>query len=53
MIYDTSVDRIQGKVLEGKRITPEEAVRLYRTMSLPEIGALADAVRQRSIRTGA
>jgi len=47
MIYDTSVDRLQGKVLDGERITPEEALRLYRTTSLPEIGALADAVRQR------
>lgn len=47
MIYDTSFDRLQGKVLDGDRITPAEALRLYRTMSLPEIGALADAVRQR------
>jgi len=47
MIYDTSVDKIQGKVLDGVRITPEEAVRLYRTSTLPELGALADAVRQR------
>ncbi|HUK83277.1 MAG TPA: cyclic dehypoxanthinyl futalosine synthase [Verrucomicrobiae bacterium] len=47
MIYDTSVDKIQGKVFDGVRITPEEAVRLYRTSTLPELGALADAVRQR------
>ncbi|MEI6085041.1 MAG: cyclic dehypoxanthinyl futalosine synthase [Verrucomicrobiota bacterium] len=47
MIYDTSLDLIQGKVIDGERITPAEALRLYRTTSLPEIGALADAVRQR------
>src|SRR5271169_2070950 len=59
MIYDTSVeardgtltppdiDRIQGKVFDGERITPEEAVRLYHGLTLPELGALADAVRER------
>ena len=47
MIYDTSVDTIQDKVLGGERITSEEALRLYRSMALPELGALADAVRQR------
>jgi cyclic dehypoxanthinyl futalosine synthase len=47
MICDTSVDRIEDKVLAGERITPDEALRLYRSLSLPEIGALADAVRQR------
>ncbi len=47
MIYDTSVDTIQEKVLDGVRITPGEAVRLYRALPLPELGVLADAVRQR------
>jgi len=47
MIYDTSVDTIQDKVLAGERIVPDEAVRLYRQATLPELGALADAVRQR------
>jgi len=47
MIYDTSVDRIQEKVLDGGRITAEEAARLYRALTLPEIGALAQAVRRR------
>ncbi len=47
MIYDTSVDVIQEKVLEGGRIAPEEAQRLYHRLTLPELGALADAVRQR------
>jgi cyclic dehypoxanthinyl futalosine synthase len=47
MIYDTALDTIQGKVLDGERITPEEAARLYRSTTLPELGALADAVRQR------
>src|SRR6266436_6056152 len=47
MIYDTSADTIQEKVLGGERITSEEALRLYRALPLPELGALADAVRQR------
>ena len=38
---------IQDKVLGGERIAPEEALRLYRGLTLPELGALADAVRQR------
>ncbi|HVM62161.1 MAG TPA: cyclic dehypoxanthinyl futalosine synthase [Verrucomicrobiae bacterium] len=47
MIYDTSLDTIQGKVLDGVRITAEEAVQLYRALTLPELGALADTVRER------
>jgi len=60
MICDTSVEtpasetlappeieRIQDKVLGGERITSEEALRLYRGLTLPELGALADAVRRR------
>jgi len=31
----------------GGRITPSEALELYRELSLPELGALADAVRHR------
>jgi cyclic dehypoxanthinyl futalosine synthase len=42
MICDLSVD----KVLAGERIDSEEALELYR-LPLPELGALADAVRQR------
>src|ERR1700687_5032602 len=47
MIYDTSLDLIQGKVFDGERITPEEAGGLYRGMTLPELGALADVTRMR------
>src|SRR5579862_5826981 len=47
MIYDTSLDTIQDKVIGGERITSEEAVRLYHALTLPELGALADAVRER------
>src|SRR6202162_5348103 len=47
MIYDTSLDTIQGKVCDGVRITPAEAVRLYHALTLPELGALADVVRER------
>ena len=46
MICDTSLDMIQGKVLDGARISAEEAVRLYRGLTLPELGSLADAVRE-------
>jgi cyclic dehypoxanthinyl futalosine synthase len=41
------LERIQDKVLGGERIGSEEALRLYRGLTLPELGALADAVRQR------
>ncbi len=47
MIYDTSLDVIQGKVVDGARISSEEAVRLYHGLTLPELGALADVVRER------
>ncbi len=47
MICDTSVDVIQDKVLAGERIEPEEALELYRSLSLTELGALAHAVRLR------
>ncbi len=38
---------MQQKVLDGERISSEEAVRLQEALSLPELGALADSVRQR------
>ncbi|HUJ73161.1 MAG TPA: radical SAM protein, partial [Verrucomicrobiae bacterium] len=41
------LEQIQDRVLGGERITSEEALRLYRGFALPELGALADAVRQR------
>ena len=47
MMDNTAVDSIEDKVLAGVRITPDEALELYRTLNLPELGALADAVRQR------
>src|SRR5437867_6631018 len=47
MIYDTSVDTIQDKVLDGARITAADALRLCRVLTLPELGALADTVRER------
>src|SRR5947209_18319800 len=37
-------DALSDKVLEGKRISPEEALQLY-TMPLEELGALANARR--------
>ena len=42
-----SVESAVDKVLDGDRITPAEARELYDGLTLPEIGALADAVRQR------
>jgi len=47
MIYDTSLDGIQNKVWDGERISSEEAVQLYHALTLPELGALADRVRDR------
>lgn len=41
MIYDPSLDALEGKILDGARISPEEALRLYRSCSLEELGALA------------
>jgi len=42
-----AVEVIEEKVLSGERIASEEALRLGRALSLPELGALADAVRER------
>ncbi len=46
MIYDLSMDRIQGEILDGKRISSEEALQLYRQCSLDELGMLADERRK-------
>ena len=40
-------ERIEGKVLAGERITPEEAVTLLESESLSELGLMADLVRRR------
>ena len=45
MIYDRSLDDLLQKVWDGQRITPAEALRLYR-LPLEELGALADRRRQ-------
>jgi len=42
-----TLEHIQNKVLDGARIAPSEALQLYQELSLPELGALADVVRQR------
>ncbi len=42
-----TAEYIQNKVLDGARIEPAEVLQLYRDLPLPELGALADAVRQR------
>ncbi|MFZ2639363.1 MAG: cyclic dehypoxanthinyl futalosine synthase [Verrucomicrobiia bacterium] len=46
MTGDATLDRIIGAVLDGGRITTEDALRLYRSLSLCELGLLADARRQ-------
>ena len=40
------LEHIQNAVLDGARITTDEAFQLYRELPLPELGALADTVRQ-------
>lgn len=47
VIYDPSLDELQGKVLDGARITAAEALRLYRACTLEELGALAHERRRR------
>jgi len=47
MSCDLSVEALQDKVVDGGRVTADEALALYRGLTLPEIGALADMVRQR------
>ncbi len=47
MIYDTSLDRIVDRVINGDRLSVDDALRLYRSTSLADLGALADTVRQR------
>jgi len=46
VIYDPSLENLQGKVLDGERISPEEALHLYRMSSLEELGALAHERRK-------
>jgi cyclic dehypoxanthinyl futalosine synthase len=45
VIYDASLDELLQKVWDGKRISPAEALRLYK-LPLEELGALADRRRQ-------
>jgi cyclic dehypoxanthinyl futalosine synthase len=45
VICDTSVDELAQSVWDGKRIAPDEALRLYQ-LPLEELGALADRRRQ-------
>ncbi|EDP76391.1 cyclic dehypoxanthinyl futalosine synthase [Hydrogenivirga sp. 128-5-R1-1] len=42
-----SIDYIKDKVINGERITPEEALELYRNSDLTTLGMLADLVRKR------
>jgi len=46
MIYDSSLDELTGRVLDGGRVTADEALRLYRALPLHELGILADARRR-------
>jgi cyclic dehypoxanthinyl futalosine synthase len=45
----TSIESIAEKVYAGERITPEDALMLYRHPNLVEVGALADFVRQKKV----
>jgi cyclic dehypoxanthinyl futalosine synthase len=45
VIYDASLDGLLQKVWDGRRINPDEALRLYH-LPLEELGALADRRRQ-------
>ncbi len=42
-----SIDYIKDKVINGERITPEEALELYRNSDLTTLGMLADLVRRK------
>lgn len=46
MIYDPALDDLQSKVLDAERISGEEALRLYHSCSLSELGALAHERRK-------
>ncbi len=46
MIYDPSLDHLQGRILDGQRISCEDGMRLYRSCSLDELGALAHERRR-------
>ena len=46
MIYDSSLDALAGRVLDGARISADEALRLHRALPLNELGLLADARRR-------
>ncbi len=42
-----SIDYIKDKIVNGERITPEEALELYRSSDLTTLGMLANLVRKR------
>ena len=41
------MEKIKRKIARAERITPEECLTLFRTATLPELGVLANAVRER------
>jgi aminodeoxyfutalosine synthase len=43
----THLKAVYNKIFEGKRITPDECLTLYRSAPLPELGVAANAVRER------
>ncbi len=46
MSCDSSLETLADRILDGGRITADEALRLYRELPLTELGMLADARRQ-------
>jgi len=42
-----SAKHIKEKAVEGERLSPEEAIELYRSLDLTSMGALANSVRKR------
>jgi aminodeoxyfutalosine synthase len=41
------MEKIKEKIARSERITPDECLALFRTAALPELGVLANAVRER------
>ena len=49
LINDPALEPIADKVLEGRRLSLEEGMTLFRTRDLPAVARLADLVRQRRV----
>ncbi len=47
IVKDTEIENIVGKIIDGKRISVEEGILLYKNADLSILGYLANLIRER------